>query len=77
MSLVLLLCEHAAECSASCHFADRFDTDIPKMIRAVADDRFDEAIAVPTRYDGEVWPAEGPAAACGSKRTAIPFRAVG
>ena len=45
-SLELLLSDHAAECHAPCQFADPFDTDIPRMIRAVAADRLDAAIVI-------------------------------
>lgn len=45
-SLELLLSDHAAECHAPCQFADPFDTDIPRMIRAVAAGRLDAAVAI-------------------------------
>lgn len=45
-SLELLLSDHTAECHAPCQFADPFDTDIPRMIRAVAAGRLDAAVAI-------------------------------
>ncbi len=43
-TLELLLSDHAGECRAPCQFASPFDTDIPRMIRAIAAGRIEDAI---------------------------------
>jgi len=45
-ALDLLLSDHAGECRAPCQHACPLGTDIPRMMRAVADERLDDAIAI-------------------------------
>jgi len=43
-SLELLLSDHAGDCRAPCQYACPFDSDVPRMIRAIAAGRIEEAI---------------------------------
>ncbi len=45
-SLELLLSDHAGECRAPCQYACLFDTNIPRMIRHIAEGRVAEAVAI-------------------------------
>lgn len=48
-ALELLLSDHAGECRAPCQLACPFDSDVPRMIRAIAAGQIEEAIAIVRR----------------------------